>query len=187
MLGLIGVGAIAAAIVSGLSETAEPPSIVLSPRNAAVAARLAGAYANVRVAASNQAVVEQADVLLLCVRPADAQQVMSALRFREQQSLVSVMAGIPLARLRELATPIQQIARAIPLPSVAAGRGITPLYPANAHARDLFERLGHVIEVDNETAFDLFSAATATMAAHFLYLDRISTWLAAQGIAPGAA
>jgi pyrroline-5-carboxylate reductase len=182
MLGVIGVGAIGAAIVSGLSEGDEPPEILLSPRNASVVAKLANSYPNVRVADGNQAVVEQSDVVFLCVRPADAPAVMATLRFQAHQNLVSVMAGIPIARLRELAAPVQTIARAIPLPSVAVRRGITPLYPASDPARGLFERLGRVVEVSDETAFELFSASTATIAAHFAYLKRISDWLAAQGI-----
>ena len=186
MLGVIGVGAIGAAIVSGLSEGKDPPEILLSPRNAGVVAKLATSYPNVRVADSNQVVVEQSAVVLLCVRPVDARQVMSELKFGDQ-SLISVMAGVPLRVLRELAAPVQSIVRAIPLPSVAVRRGITPLYPAIEPARGLFDRLGRVVEVADETAFDHFSASTATIAAHFLYLNQISNWLAAHGISQSEA
>jgi pyrroline-5-carboxylate reductase len=182
MLGIIGVGAIGAAIVSGLSESSEPPDILLSPRNASVAAKLAASYTNVRVAYSNQAVLDHADVVLLCVRPADAPKVMSELRFRSEQSLISVMAGIPISALRDMAAPVQDIARTIPMPSVAARRGVTPIYPGTDLARGWFERLGRVITVDDEATFELFSAATATIAAHFAYLDRISDWLAGRGM-----
>ncbi|WP_233841591.1 NAD(P)-binding domain-containing protein [Dyella sp. 2HG41-7] len=186
MLGVVGVGAIGAAIVTGLSEGSDPPEILLSPRSARVVSKLAAAYPNVRIADSNQAVVDRSDVVLLCVRPADARAVMSALQFRNQ-SLISVMAGIPLSLLRELASPAKDIARAIPLPSVAVRRGITPLFPATEFARRLFERLGPVVEARDETTFDHFSAATATIAAHFLYLNQISNWLAAHGVAQSEA
>ncbi|HKT28847.1 NAD(P)-binding domain-containing protein [Dyella sp.] len=182
MLGVLGVGTIATAMVTGLSEGDNPPDILLSPRNAELAAKLAAFYPNVRMAGSNQAVVEQSDVVLLCVRPSDAPQVMAELRFRDQ-SVISVMAGVPLKVLHELVAPAQHIVRAIPLPSVAVRRGVTPLYPAADFSRELFDRLGRVIAVADETAFDLFSASTATVAAHFLYLNRISAWLTARGIA----
>ncbi|HUA81903.1 MAG TPA: NAD(P)-binding domain-containing protein [Dyella sp.] len=186
MLGVIGVGAIGAAIVSGLSEGSEPPEILLSPRSAGVVAKLAATYPNVRVADSNQAVVDRSSVVLLCVRPVDARSVMSELKFKDHH-LISVMAGIPIRVLREIAAPVQHIARAIPLPSVAVGRGITPLFPPTEPARGLFDRIGSVIEVADETTFDHFSAATATIAAHFLYLNQISQWLAAHGIAQSQA
>jgi len=97
------------------------------------------------------------------------------------------MAGIPLKTLRELVAPVHTMARVIPLPSVAIRRGITPLYPAIEPARGLFNRLGRVIDVADESSFELFSAATATIAAHFVYLGRISAWLAVQGIEQQAA
>ncbi|RDS79700.1 pyrroline-5-carboxylate reductase [Dyella monticola] len=182
MLGVIGVGAIGAAIVAGLSEGCDAPAILLSPRNAKTVAELDATYPNVRVADSNQALVDQSDVVLLCVRPVDARRVMSDLTFRDQ-SLISVLAGVPIKALRELAPPVRDIVRAIPLPAVSARRGITPLYPATEPARSLFNRLGRVIEVADETVFDRYSAATATLAAHFLYMHQISNWLAAHGIA----
>jgi pyrroline-5-carboxylate reductase len=187
VLGVIGVGAIGAAIVSGLSGSSEPPEILLSPRNAELAAELAASHPNVRVADSNQAVIEQSTVVLLCLRPSDARQVMQELEFQEQKSLISVMAGVRLRVLRELAGPAQDIARAIPLPSVAVRRGVTPLYPATDSAHGLFGCLGRVIKVADETAFDLYSTSTATIAAHFTYLNRISGWLTAHGISPSAA
>ena len=71
--GVLGVGSIARAIVIGLCDgISDPPRIVLSPRGAAVSAELAGRYPSVSVAADNQAVVDGADVVLVCLRKADA-------------------------------------------------------------------------------------------------------------------
>ena len=59
--GVLGVGALASAIVTGLCEgVADPPAIVLSPRNADTAADLAARFESVSVAADNQAVVDAA-------------------------------------------------------------------------------------------------------------------------------
>lgn len=67
--GMIGVGAIASAIVRGLCQgVAQPPSILLSPRNAGVAANLASRFATVTVCPDNQAVLDAADLVTLCLR-----------------------------------------------------------------------------------------------------------------------
>jgi len=59
--GVLGVGALATAIVTGLCEgVAEPPAVVLSPRNARAAAALAARHATVAVATDNQAVLDGA-------------------------------------------------------------------------------------------------------------------------------
>jgi pyrroline-5-carboxylate reductase len=182
-LGIVGVGAIAEAIVTGLCEGEEDPaSIHLSPRSARRASRLAARYPSVQVVDSNQTVVERADVVLLCVRPQDAPVALSGLAFRAQQAVISVMAGVPIDTLRALVAPAEVIVRAIPLPAVARRAGLTAIHPRNQLASAIFDPLGGVIAVDDEDAFDALSASTATIAAHLAYLDTISRWLVDRGI-----
>jgi pyrroline-5-carboxylate reductase len=182
-LGIVGVGAIAEAMVIGICEGEDAsPAIVLSPRNAERASRLAERYASVQVADSNQSVVDRADIVLLCVRPHDASAVLADLTFRAEQVVISVMAGIPIDDLRPEVTPAEVIVRAIPLPAVARRRGLTAIHPPNEVARGIFEPLGGVIVPDDERAFDSLSASSATIAAHLAYLDTISRWLVDRGI-----
>jgi pyrroline-5-carboxylate reductase len=182
-LGIVGVGAIAEAIVTGLCEGEESPtSIHLSPRSAGRASRLAARYPSVRVADGNQTVVDRAAVVLLCVRPQDAPTALSDLPFRAEQAVISVMAGIRMEALHALAGPAHVLVRAIPLPAVASRSGLTAIHPPYEPARAIFEPLGGVIAVDDEGAFDALSASTATIAAHLAYLDTISHWLADRGI-----
>lgn len=186
--GIIGVGAIASAIVSGLCEgAADAPAILLSPRNAQRAAALACRFPTVRVTSSNQHVIDGSRVVLLCLRPQEAQSVLPGLRFREQHAIVSMMAGISIEVLRSLVAPATDIARAIPLPAVATREGATPIYPPTAAARTLFDRLGTAIEIPNAVAFEATSASTATVAAHFEYLNAICRWLIARGVSETAA
>lgn len=186
--GIVGVGSIAAAIVTGLCEDAQDaPPIVLSSRNASRAADLASRFPTVRVAQSNQEVLDESSVLLLCLRPQDARSVLPDLRFSSQHAIISVMAGISIAALRELVAPAQNIARAIPLPSVAARDGSTPIFPSTQAAKALFDLLGSSIEIPHEAAFEATSASTATIAAHFAYLNAICRWLVAQGVAESSA
>jgi pyrroline-5-carboxylate reductase len=76
--GVLGVGAIGAAIVTGLCEDVDDaPRMLLSPRNAEIAAGLAQRFATVDVAADNQAVVDGSPVVIVCVRPQVAQTVLA--------------------------------------------------------------------------------------------------------------
>jgi pyrroline-5-carboxylate reductase len=186
--GIIGVGAIAAAIVTGLCEREQDaPAIVLSARNPDRAAGLASRFATVRVAQSNQDVIDGSSVVLVCVRPQDARCVLPGLKFSEHHAIVSMMAGMSIEALRALVAPTQNIARAIPLPCVAAREGATPIFPPTDAAKALFDRLGSSIEIPNERAFEATSASTATIAAHFAYLNTICRWLIAQGVSETAA
>lgn len=181
VLGVIGVGSIASAMVSGLCRGGTPQDVLLSPRNSNVAAALAARHPSVHVAESNETVARESSIVLLCLRPADA-GLLRGLPFKNDASVISVMAGISIRELGAIVGPVSNIARAIPLPSVAVGRGVTPIYAFIEPARSLFARLGEVLEVADESSFNLFSASSATVASHFAYLDRISDWLTAHGI-----
>jgi pyrroline-5-carboxylate reductase len=186
--GVLGVGAIGAAIVTGLCEGVDdPPEVLLSPRNAEIAAGLAQRFATVEVAADNQAVVDGAELVIVCVRPQVAETVLAELRFPADRIVISAMAGVPVETLRQLVAPATDIARVIPLPSVARRDGITPIHPPNAAASALFARIGETVEIPDVNAFEAFSASTATIAAHFAYLNAIAGWLESRGLPAPAA
>ena len=86
--------------------------------------------------------------------------------------MVSVVAALPVADLLAAVAPATKVARAIPLPSVAARQGLVPVVPPEPTALALFRRLGEVAALDDETAFDAFSAASAFAATQ---LDLLAT------------
>ena len=180
--GFVGTGAITRAMVEGLSTLDDPPAIVVSPRGARVSAALAERFGNVTVAADNQAVVDAATCVVLAPRPLDAPAVLEALTFRADQVVVSVVAALPLATLLDAVAPATRVARAIPLPSVAARQGLVPVVPPEPTALELFGRLGEVVALDDEVAFDSFSAASAFAATQLDLLATVEAWLAGQGV-----
>jgi pyrroline-5-carboxylate reductase len=182
-LGFVGTGTITAAIVTGLKcEGGDTLSIRLSPRNPEVAAHLAARFAGVSVAASNQAVLDECETVVLAVRPQVGQSVISELRFRPDHHVISLIAATPVRRVAEWVAPAARVTRAVPLPSTAARRGPTVIYPDDPVAVDLFGRVGTAFEVETELEFDALATATATMATYFAYLGSIAEWLMQSGI-----
>lgn len=181
--GVLGVGALATAVVTGLCDGVPgAPPVVLSPRNAGRAAALAARFPSVRVAPGNQAVVDDADVVVVCLLPGDAADVLAGLGFRAGQAVVSAVAGLPVGRLAELVAPATEVARGIPLPAVATRASTTPVHPATPAASGLFDRLGGTLAVADETAFESLAAASATVAAHYRYLGTVADWLVGRGL-----
>ena len=87
--GILGVGELGAAIVTGLCQgTDAAPGILLSPRSAARTALLAARYPSVSVAPDNQALADRCAVVVLSVRPADAAEVLGKLTFRAGQAVI---------------------------------------------------------------------------------------------------
>ena len=187
-IGFIGAGTITSAIVSGLNASDSTAfTFLLSPRNAGVGAALASAFDNVTVAASNQAVLDGCDIIVLAVRPQVAVDVIESLRFRPEHHVISLMALISVERVRVLVAPATRVVRAIPLPMVAMRAGVTVIYPEDSTARAIFNQVGSTIALDSPEHFNAFSTATATMAPYFAFAGEVTEWLTRQGVAPGTA
>jgi pyrroline-5-carboxylate reductase len=182
-LGFVGTGTISAAIVRGLrADFGAENSVIVSPRSADIAAELARDFPHVRVAAANQAVLDASDVVILAVRPQIAKQVLGELHFRADHHVISLIATASLETLTELVAPARTIVKAVPLPAVALGRGPTAVFPPDAIAAALFNRIGTAIEVDRPEIFDALTAATATMASYFGFAGAITAWLTDKGV-----
>jgi pyrroline-5-carboxylate reductase len=180
--GVLGVGALASAIVTGLCEgVADPPTIVLSPRNAQASAALASRYPSVSIAADNQAVLDSVEVVIVCLRRAHA-VLLGDLTWRPQHVVVSSIAGVPLTRLVELVAPAGEVARAVPMPAVATRSSRTPVHPPLPRALDVFERLGGTMPIGNGVQFEAIFTAMGTVAPFFEYLRVLADFLVDHGL-----
>jgi pyrroline-5-carboxylate reductase len=187
-VGLIGTGHLAASLVTGWClEGDGPQRIIVSPRNAGVAQGLSRAHARVTVAVDNQAVLDHAATVILCVRPQIADGVLRELRFAPDHRVLSVIATLGEERLLPLIAPATAVARAVPMPFAARRRGPLAVFPAPDWVIALLGPLGDVIAAPTAAAFNRFCGITATMAAFFRVQGTMSDWLIAGGVPPDLA
>ena len=148
-VGFVGCGTMSSAIVHGLCTLDAPPrSVVVSPRNAEKAAELYEAFPSlVRVAASNQEVLDSSDTVFIGVLPKLAEAVIRDLRFEKRHTVVSLVSTAPLDSLREWLSPVPaaSVVRAIPLPPVAKHMGTTLVTPPHDTIVTLFDALGTAV------------------------------------------
>ncbi|MES4904159.1 MULTISPECIES: NAD(P)-binding domain-containing protein [unclassified Streptomyces] len=183
-IGIIGVGEIGRAIVTGLCDGGdESPEVFLSPRGADTVAELSERYEGVRVCADNQAVVDRSEVVFIAVRRQDRHEALAGLRVDGGRLVVNVMAGVSNDDLRRTLATDAPLVRAIPLPAVRERRSVTVTYPSHPVADSLFEHLGGVLPVEDEAAFNVFSALTGTLTTHYSYLATLTSWAIGHGIA----
>ncbi len=154
-IGMIGAGNMAGALARGLGE----PVLVTdagSGRARALAAELQGEALD-----SNERLAREADVVILCHKPAQLQMV-AAQAGAHARRVVSLLAATPLQRVQQ-AYPHASVVRAVPSITVALREGVTPMasdpddasdFPAAA--RELFGRVGHVVVLPDR----LLEAAT---------------------------
>jgi pyrroline-5-carboxylate reductase len=184
-IGIVGTGTIAEAMVEGfLSRRKDDVSILLSPRGAAVAARLTSRYPRiVGVAKSNQGVVDGSQTIILAVPPPVLREVLSGLTFREEDHhVISVVAGFSRNDVLNLVAPCRLVTLAIPVPAIARGNASTVLLPPNESAATLFRRAGPVTEVRDERAYAALGTSTAIMASYFALAKTVARWLANQSV-----
>lgn len=181
-LGFIGTGTIVAAMVRGLKGSAlQDWPVVLSPRNAEVGRRLADELSGVAVAASNQAVIDAADIVILAVRPQVAEAALGGLSIRAEQQVISLIAATPASRIAEW-TGATQVCRAIPLPFVEQRCDVTPVFPPSPIALHLFNALGRALPVQDQASFDLYAALSAMMGTYFGLLEGAASWAEQHGL-----
>ena len=184
--GFVGVGTMSSAIVRGLCTLDQPPpSIVLSPRGAEKSAALAKEFGSiVSVAASNQEVVDQCDVIFIGVLPKQTEEVVRALNFKASQTVCSLVSTAPMALLQECCAPVakDQVVRAIPLPPVAKHHGACIMTPRHPRIMKLFDALGTCVAVETEEMMKKMMPVTCLMGQFYAQQRATHQWLVRQGV-----
>ena len=159
----LGGGRITSAMLAGLHLNKAKLRFVVHDRNPSKLRYLSKHYA-VSVATDMKSAVEQADVLIVAVRPSSVAELLHSVEKPNRPLLaVSLAAGVPLRILtKALGSPVRW-ARAMPSPVCRSGRGLTGVtFPRTLPPRDrsrvidLFASFGQVIEIP-ESKFDAFT------------------------------
>jgi len=185
-IGVVGVGTIGSAVVRGLCAPGGPvpaPRFILSPRGAAKATALAAEFPNlIRVASSNQEVVDAAECVIVAVLPKQAEEVLAELTFRKEQRVLSLISTLLPARLQELVVPAVDCAVAMPLPAVAKRQGATLLTPPKPYAEAMFRALGSCVAVDDIAQFRRMQCITTLMGDFYKRQLSAQEWLNSNGV-----
>lgn len=165
-IGFIGVGALAEYTIKGIRRGGFDGQVFLSPRNQAMAEALARDY-QCKVMASNQAVVDNCEQLVLSTRPADCIDALGQLSLKSDQLLISVVAGVAIDELRKAVGSETDIVRAMPVSSAEAGASPTLIYPGNDAVSQLFEYCGDSVIANDEAEFNQGSVLACTYSWYF--------------------
>ncbi len=172
-LGVIGVGVMGKAILRGLLNSASVTADQAwgTSRSAQTCVTTA-AELGVPVERDVAHLLPTADILVLCVKPAQAAAAVATLRnsgnLPPQTLLISIVAGVSLAQLQSLLGTGNPLVRAMPNTPCVVGEGMTALAggegttPAHlARARQVFECVGRCVETE-ERHFDAITALSGS-------------------------
>ncbi|KTD50132.1 pyrroline-5-carboxylate reductase [Legionella quinlivanii] len=133
---------------------------------------------------NNQAIIENADLVVLAVKPFKVNEVLAEIggRLPEQAVLLSVAAGITLEHLARYCPKTQPIVRSMPNTPIAVGKGVTALVAnsqLNETQRQRVERLfntgGYAFWIENEALLNPITALSGSGPAYvYLFLEALT-------------
>ena len=190
-VGFLGCGQMGGALLEGwlaLGTLAPAQVIVADPATGPGLAERHGLEA-----ADGQAMLDRAEVVLLAVKPQILARVTAPLRFREDQLVVSVVAGLSAGRVGALCSPAR-VVRVMPNVACRVQAGATLLLTAGAEAADLaqvealFSAVGHVEPLADEAWFHAGTSVSGSGPAWlFMAMEALADGAVAAGLPRGAA
>ena len=185
----------ASSLINGLlAQGMEPSSIVASDIDSSKTEHLRREN-GIRIA-SNQELVNAADIIVLAVKPQVLGELCQEIVIRSRSQLVvSVAAGIPMARIESWLGSDTAIVRCMPNTPALIGKGVSGMI-ANAKtsesqkalASGLMAAVGITVWVETEQAIDAVTAVSGSGPAYyFLFLEAMQEAAEAMGLSPNTA
>jgi len=149
-LGVAGTGVMGRTLIRGLlaSGVIGPARLWAGDKNAS-ACEAASQELGIPVEADYQHRVPTADLILMCVKPADAAAVLCALRdagLRRDTLLISILAGVSTERIESLLGRENPVVRAMPNTPCVVGEGMTVICRGRNAAKSHLERAARIFE-----------------------------------------
>ena len=186
----------AAALIGGLvAKGFDAGSISVIELSPAAREKLVEKH-KVRVSTAPDAATQEADTLVLAVKPQDMRAALASLAAGVEGKLViSVAAGLPLAALSRWLGGHRKLVRAMPNTPALIGAGIAGLYALPEVERDERRRaetilgaVGEFVWVEDEHLLDPVTAVSASGPAYvFWFIEQLESSARALGIEPEAA
>lgn len=198
-LAFIGAGNMSRSIIAGLVKSGYPAGqITAANPNLPKLEALASEH-GIRITQSNAEAARDAEVIVLAVKPQLMAGMLAALVAElgslEGKLLISIAAGIKVARLGEMAGGHDRIIRTMPNTPALLGLGMTGLYAPEhiaAADRDFAEQMmlavGKTLWVEQESGINgVIAAAGSAPAYFFLFMQAIAEEAEAMGFSPDQA
>jgi len=183
VLGILGIGHLATYTVTGLRRSGDDRKIILSPRNAAQASKVANEF-NCEIAEDNQSVIDQSDLVLLAVRPFQLNDLLASVNFPKDKIVISAAAGVSLSQLREKTDFPEKLALILPGVGAENSKGFVPVYPDISEVKELTDSIGKTILLEDESHFDEAASFACLNGWMYRFFDEQVNWLIDHDIDP---
>jgi pyrroline-5-carboxylate reductase len=196
-IGFIGAGNMAQVLIEGwlAKNLVAANDVVVSNRTPGKLQKLSEQF-KVRTVNTNEEVVDQADVVILSVKPQDLEGAVEAISksFGEDQLVISLAAGVTLRKLKKLLPHCKQLVRLMANTPAKVMQGSFAYCSNAANIRAdmfmerMFKPLGFTLKLEEGDAFQAFSvASSAGVGFVFELMIYWQEWLEEHGLDPDVA
>jgi pyrroline-5-carboxylate reductase len=191
-LGLLGAGKMATALARGFIHAGLATAESILASDPFEAARNAiGRDAGIKTTASNPEVLKFAEIVVLAVKPDQVNDVLAGVRaeFTDRHVLISIAAGVTLARIETALTPGARVIRVMPNTPALVGESASAFACGNSATREdaqlaqaLFSSVGVAFQV-KESLLDAVTGLSGSGPAYaFLMIEALSDGGVAAGL-----
>jgi len=182
-LGFIGTGKIASSVISGIcSSKINYKRIIISRRSKIISQSLKKKFKRITIEKDNQEIINTCDWIFLSVTPTVGEKIIKNLKFKSNQTIISFISTITLAKLKKAVKVKAKIIRAIPLPPISLKKGPVPICPPNKKVKAFFDKIGTTVEIKNEKLSINFWSISGMMAPFYELLRVMTEWLIKRGV-----
>lgn len=192
MIGFIGCGNMAKAVIKGMIEGMNiSPNQIIASAKSEQTVNLAKETFHIQATTDNIEVVKQSKILFLAIKPIFAKEVIEEIRDHIQKDvlIVSLMAGITLSRLEEAFEKSCKFIRTMPNTPALVGAGMTAICPGElvtdeelSKVRSIFQSFGNE-EVVPERLMDVVTAVSGSSPAWvFEFIEAMADAAVADGL-----
>lgn len=171
---IIGAGNMGGAIARGLAngQYIKAENIIVSNPSSGKLEALKTDFPDIQITHNNKEAADDADIVIIAVKPWKVKEVLEPLRLRQPQILVSVAAGLTFEDLAHFVDPEMPIFRVIPNTAISELASMTLIAARNASASQveqmiaLFNEMGMSILIEEQQ----FAAATSLTSCGIAYV-----------------
>ena len=169
-IGFIGAGHLSGAIIAGLLQDKQFASLIASCKSKATAEQIENNY-KIKCSRDNRFIYEQAQVLIIGVRPAHLEELLREMANYDltDKLIITLVAGIPLEKYRDILGDEVALIRAMPNMAVRRQAALTGIYSDSQLDEDeeqlvdsIFAAVGGTEWLEDETQLDGVIALAAS-------------------------
>ncbi|MCY4320909.1 MAG: NAD(P)-binding domain-containing protein [Bdellovibrionaceae bacterium] len=190
-LAFLGAGSMAQNLIKGYlnQSNIKSKNIFISGRDSQKAHKLSNQL-KVHALSDNEELLEQADIIFLCIKPQDGQKTIEELchKWSDKQTVLSVMAGVSFKQLKKWGLRIKRLIRLMPNTNVCMGQGLLPFCSLNNQVNlngfieEILRPLGMVLVLEEEKLLDPLTVACASGSSFVLeIMSYWEEWLNGEG------